>query len=127
MTNAGDYLAHIKALIVLNPQVAHWTIVREEEQGDRGLLRYRLTLKDNSLLEMFEFFIVTAAGVQVTKYRFHWQSADGQLQKRWNNAAHHPEIATYPHHVHDCTEENVLPHESMNAEKVLSTIAAIAN
>ncbi|GET39137.1 toxin-antitoxin system TumE family protein [Microseira wollei] len=96
MTNAGDYLAHIKAQIVLNPQVVNWTIVREEEQGNRGLLRYRLTLKDNSFLEMFEFFIVTAAGVQVTKYRFHWQSADGQLHKRWDNAAHHPEIATYP-------------------------------
>lgn len=127
MTNAGNYLAHIKALIVLNPQVVHWIIVREEEQGDRGLLRYRLTLKDNSLLEMFEFFIVTAAGVQATKYRFHWQSADAQLRKRWDNAAHHLEIATYPHHVHDGTEENVLPNEPMNAEKVLSIIAAIAN
>ncbi len=127
MTNAGNYLAHIKALILLNPQVAHWRIVREEEQGDRGLLRYRLTLKDNSLLEMFEFFLITATGVQVTKYRFHWQNADDQLLKRWDNAAHHPEIATYPHHVHDGSEENVLPHESMNAEKVLSTISAIAN
>jgi Family of unknown function (DUF6516) len=107
--------------------VVRWTIVCEEEQGDRGLFRYRLTLKDNSLLEIFEFFIVTAAGVQVTKYRFHWQSASGQLQKRWDNAAHHPEIATYPHHVHDGTEENVLPHEPMNVEKVLSTIARSTN
>ena len=53
MTNAGDYLNHIKALIVLNPQVVHWTVVREEAQSDRGLLRYRLTLKDSSLLGHF--------------------------------------------------------------------------
>lgn len=123
MTNAGEYLSDIKTLIVLNPQVVHWTVVREEAQSDRGLLRYRLTLKDGSFLEMFEFFQVTAAGVQVTKYRFHWQSADSQLRKRWDNAPHHPEIATHPHHVHDGAEENVLPHEAMNVEKVLSIIA----
>lgn len=123
MTNASDYLAHIKALIVLNPKVVNWTVVREEVQGDRGLLRYRLTLKDGSLLELFEFFAIASAEVQVTKYRFHWQSADGQLRKRWDNAAHHQEIATYPHHVHDGTEDNVLSCEAMNVEKVLSIIA----
>ena len=42
---ATDYLAYIKALIVVNPQVLHLNVVREEAQGDRGLLRYRLTLR----------------------------------------------------------------------------------
>ncbi|MGA9379657.1 MAG: hypothetical protein WBV73_12890 [Phormidium sp.] len=64
MTNASDYLTHIKALIVLNPKVVNWTVVREEVQGDRGLLRYRLTLKDGSLLELFEFFAIASAEVQ---------------------------------------------------------------
>jgi hypothetical protein len=47
--DAADYLAHIKALIVVNPQVVHWTVVREEVQGDLGLFRYRLTLRDSGL------------------------------------------------------------------------------
>jgi hypothetical protein len=34
--DASDYLAQVKALIVANPKVAHWSLVREEEQGDRG-------------------------------------------------------------------------------------------
>jgi hypothetical protein len=38
--DADDYLAYIKARIALNRQVVHWTIVREEAQGDMGLLRY---------------------------------------------------------------------------------------
>lgn len=123
MTDANDYLNHIRALIVLNQQVLHWTIVREEAQGDRGLLRYRLILKDGSLLELFEFFIITSTEVQVTKYRFHWQNANGQLRKRWDNAPHHPEIVTYPYHIHDGAEENVLPYEAMNVEKVFSVIS----
>lgn len=124
MKNAGDYLAHIKALIVLNPQVVHWVVVREEAQGDIGLFRYRLTLRDDGLLEMFERFQVVEERLQVTKYRFHWQDADGQLRKRWDNAAHHPEIPMYPHHVHDGAEANVLPHGPIDAERVLAIIAA---
>ena len=126
MKNAGDYLAHIKALIALNHQVVHWMVVREEAQGDMGLLRYRLTLRDGGLLEMFERFQVIEERLRVTKYSFHWQAVDGQLRKRWDNAAHHPEISTHPHHVHDGAEDNVLPHEPISAEEVLVIIAAQA-
>ncbi len=30
-------------------------------------------------------------------YSFHWQDEEGKLIARWDNAAHHPEIRTYPH------------------------------
>lgn len=86
MRDAADYLAHIKALIALNRQVVHWIVVREEAQGDMGLFRYRLTLRDGGLLEMFERFQIAEARLQVAKYSFHWQGADGQLRKRWDNA-----------------------------------------
>jgi hypothetical protein len=121
--NAADYLGHIKALIALNRQVVHWKVVREEAQGDMGLLRYRLTLRDGGLLEMFERFQVVGGRLQVTKYSFHWQDADGQPRKRWDNAAHHPEVPTRPHHVHDGAEANVLPHGPISAEEVLAIIA----
>lgn len=56
MKDAADYLAYIKALIVVNSQVSRWTVVREEVQGDMGMLRYRLRLRGSGLLEMFERF-----------------------------------------------------------------------
>ena len=124
MKDAADYLAYIKALIVANSQVLRWTVVREETQGDMGLFRYRLTLRDTSLLEMFECFQVLEGRVQVAKYSFHWQDAAGQLLKRWDNAAHHPELSTNPDHVHDGAEDNVRPHEPINAEEVLTLLAA---
>ena len=68
MKDATDYLAHIKALIILNPQVVHWTVVREEAQGDLGLFRYRLTLRDGGLLELFERFQIVEERLQVTRY-----------------------------------------------------------
>jgi len=120
---ATDYLAYIKALIVVNPQVLRLNVVREEAQGDRGLLRYRLTLR-GSLLEIFELFQTVEGEVKVTKYSFHWQDMAGKLLKRWDNAAHHRELSTSPHHVHDGKEENVRPHESVSAEEVLAFVTA---
>ena len=107
--------------------MVHWKVAREEAQGDVGLLRHRLTLRDGGLLEMFERFQVVGGRLQVTKYRFHWQDTDGQLRKRWDNAAHHPEVPTHPHHVHDGAETNVLPHGPISAEEVLTIIAAKAS
>lgn len=125
MKEAADYLAYIKALIVVNPQVLRFNVVREEAQGDRGLLRYRLTLR-GSLLEIFELFQIVEGRVQVTKYSFHWQDKTGKLLKRWDNAAHHPELSTSPHHVHDGAEKNVRVHGPISAEEVLTLIAAAA-
>jgi len=125
--DAADYLAHVKALIALNSQVVHWTVVREEAQDDMGLFRYRLTMRDGGLLEMFERFQTVGERLRVVKYSFHWQGADGQLRRRWDNAAHRPDVSTHPHHVHDGTEVNVLPHEPISTEEVLAIIAAEAD
>lgn len=126
MTDAAAYLVSIKARIVVHPQVVRWIIVREEAQGDMGLWRYRLTLRSGGLLEMFERFQVVGGSVQVTKYSFHWQDAAGQLLKRWDNAAHHPEVPTSPHHVHDGAEANVHSHGTISVEEVLTLIAEAA-
>ena len=124
MKDAVDYLAHIKALIIANPQVVNWAVVREESQGDVGLLRYRLTLRGGGLLEIFERFQVVEENVEVTKYSFHWQDGAGRLVKRWDNAPHHPEISTHPHHVHTGAEDKVEPCGPMSAEEVLTLVAA---
>ena len=119
---AEDYLALIKSLIALCPAVKSFSILREDAQGDKGLWRYRLTLQDDSLLEMFEFFEIQSDMVEVIKYSFHWQSDDGKFIKRWDNAAHHPEIETYPHHLHEGAEDFVLPYQPVKFEEILQII-----
>ena len=47
MKNAAEYLAEVKALIVMNPKIVHWTALREEVQKDAGLIRYKLTAASN--------------------------------------------------------------------------------
>jgi len=79
MMNADDYLAWIKSVITLSPIVVSFTLIREEILGDKGLWHYRLTLYDESLLELFEFFVIESGEANVIKYSFHWQSKEGRL------------------------------------------------
>ncbi|MEB3190810.1 MAG: DUF6516 family protein [Snowella sp.] len=125
MTNADDYLAWIKSVILLCPVVINLTIVREETQSEQGLWRYRLVLKNNSLLEMFEFFSIESEQVNVVKYSYHWQTDDGKLVKRWDNAAHHPEITTYPHHLHDRSEDFVLDYNPLDIQQIIKIVTEL--
>lgn len=75
------------------------------------------------MVEMFERFHIDEGDVVVTKYSYHWQNSEGMLFKRWDNARHHPEVATYPHHLHVGNTE-VRAHATFSAEELLSTITA---
>jgi hypothetical protein len=44
------------------------------------------------------------------------------LIKRWDNARHHPEIDTFPHHLHDGSDENVIPHQEMNGLEIVRMV-----
>jgi hypothetical protein len=37
---------------------------------------------------------------QTRTYSFHWQNNDVTLIRRWDNAPHFKQLASYPHHVH---------------------------
>ena len=123
MKDAAEYLDQVKALIVMNHQVVHWTAAREEAQRDAGLFRYKLILRDGSVIEMFEKFRIMQDAVKVTKYSFHWQDGTGRLRMRWDNAPHHPEVTTHPDHVHAGSETNVMPHDPVTVEEILTIIA----
>jgi Family of unknown function (DUF6516) len=69
---------------------------------------------------------VQAGEIVVTKYRHHWQNQEGALLKRWDNAPHYPQIAGFPHHLHDGAEDNVVGHPPVNALQVLRLVMEVS-
>lgn len=63
-------------------------------QGGR-YFRIKIILKNTT-----ELFAREYLDENERDYSFHWQSADGQLIIRWDNARHHKHIKTYPNHKH---------------------------
>ena len=127
-----EYLKEIDELISSTPEVIEVEIIRRSV-WDTGLekaalYRYRLTMSDGSLLELTERLLEERGTLSIEKYRHHWQGADGHVIKRWDNAPHHPEIDTFPHHLHDGSEINVIEHGEISGldalAKVISTVAS---
>jgi hypothetical protein len=107
-----------------SPKVKRVEQVRREHDatGRIGFMRYRLTLLNDDLLELTERVEVQAEEIVVTKYRHHWQKQEGFLIKQWDNAPHYPQVVSFPHHLHDGSEANVVAHPPVHALQVLRLV-----
>ena len=70
-------------------------------------LKGRLLIIDSSILEIAIFATESRKTVSIEKYRLHYMNSTGQMLFRYDNAPHHPEIDSYPHHKH--TSDRIVP------------------
>lgn len=121
-----DYLRQIDELLSASPAVRDVEIIRRtlrDTEWEKVLhYRYRVLLADGSLLELNERLVEMRGVATTTKYRHHWQDRSGRLRKRWDNAPHHPEIPTFPDHLHDGAEEQVVDHAAVSGLEALQYV-----
>lgn len=60
---------------------------------------YYLKIKSN-IIDGSELHIKIYLSDTEYNYSFHWQKKSEELILRWDNAPHHSNIKTFPHHVH---------------------------
>ncbi len=77
-------------------------------------LKCNATLRDGTELYIREYI----SSLEII-YAYHWQDANGNLITRWDNAPHHPEIKTHPHHKH---EPQTKESKATDLEEVLEEI-----
>lgn len=53
-------------------------------------------------------------------YSYHWQNENNKLILRFDNAPYHPQIQTYPHHIHN--SETITSNKKISAIEILSMI-----
>lgn len=68
-------------------------------------VKLRLFIRDGSYLDVW-------VSPSQERYSYHWEqrAVRGMIHRR-DNAPDHPEIATFPKHFHDGSEENIQPSE----------------
>jgi hypothetical protein len=93
-------------------------VIEMIEEGSVQLLRARAEMIDGSILHVREAIFSHAS-----KYSYHWQNSSGELLLRWDNAPHHPQLVTHPHHKHE--GERVVPSARVTVEDVLAELAAV--
>ena len=60
----------------------------------------------------------------LAEYRFHWQNKEGILITRSDNAKHHPELATFPNHVHVGDDKPVKESAAIDLRGVLEVLGS---
>ena len=118
-----DYLDTIKERLVTDELVSSFHVIRERATTTDGHLRVRSTLSDGSMLEFSEYIQLTPDDeVDVVTYSYHWADAGDNLIRRWDNTPHFPDLAGFPHHIHDGPTDTVRPGEPLNIFIVLDEI-----
>lgn len=98
------YLTHIQTLLYSRQEITIVSLrIHEVTPHQSGLIESRLSFWDNSRLEIAEFLITKGTVLVKTNYAYHYQDVDHTLIFRYDNAPHHPEITSHPHHKHTPT------------------------
>lgn len=95
-----EYLEECIVLLTTSTIVNSFQVTKRRETETDGYLRARSVLLDGDLFEISLYCQLVEDEVKIAGYRFHRQRKDGILVKRWDDAKHHPEIPSFPHHVH---------------------------
>ena len=99
--------------------VSEYEVFDFRRYGTARALVAGITFLDGSMLHIRDYLFADGQ----RKYSFHWQTRTGQLICRWDSSPHHPQVTTFPHHLHTA-EGMVLPSQVFSLDKVLETIAA---
>jgi len=83
-----------------------------------GLLRCRVFFWDNSFLDIYEV-VSTELGYPIRIHYAYTYLRRQQRVFRYDNAPHHPEIATHPHHKHIGPADRVAPADQPSLSQVL--------
>jgi uncharacterized protein DUF6516 len=96
-----QYLSHIQNILYSRREITLELLRAREVVPDReGIVEGRLRFWDGSLLEFTETLIERGVVLIKTDYAYHFQDTQNQLIFRYDNAPHHPEVSTHPHHKH---------------------------
>ena len=117
--NAQDYHHQLVAQIASIPAIASSNIAFREIDENECYVKAVLTFATGHELHLAEYVVIQGEQVQRTKYRYQLLTAEKKPLSRWDNAVHHREIPTFPHHWHDASDQ-------AHPSRAMSPVDAIA-
>jgi len=120
-----DYFTEIQKLLQKSALIENINVEYDVKSKNIGIVQGTLEIIDGSILQFME--LINAKGDKITrpKYRFHLMDTNDEVIFRYDNAPHHPEIATHPHHKHVKGENVPKQSKEVGLKDVLSEIERV--
>lgn len=90
----------IESAIQASIAVASYSLNVVQLSPATGYIEGEIVFAEGVRLVFFEFWRRSTKDVEQEKYRYHLMDIANQLVFRYDNAPHHPNIATFPDHKH---------------------------
>ncbi len=122
--NAQAYHRRVIEIIAACPLVISLDIAFREIDENECYIKGVLHLTGGHTLHLAEYVVTEPEPPTRLKYRYQLQGADQLRVVRWDNAPHHQDMETFPHHWHDA-DNMAHPSPAMDLESVLAQALAI--
>ncbi len=118
-----DYFVAIERSLRQNSQVSRIAepITCLTSDDYNGLIRCRVFFWDDSYLDLHEV-VSTELGYPVRVNYAYTYIRESRRVFRYDNAPHHPEIVTHPHHKHIGPAERLAPADQPSLSQILAEI-----
>ena len=118
----SDYTGYIKTILEeFSDIIAGETVEVFEAVPSEGFIRGTIMFIDGSTLSFLEYVKIKGNKPVKIKYRYNYTDENSRLIFRYDNAPHHREIKTYPHHKH-IPNNKVEPTTEPNLKTILEEI-----
>ena len=91
-------------------------IILDLQSGD-NFVYYKMQI---SFINKSSLYVNEYNSVEERKYSYHWQDHEDNLLIRWDNAPHHEDISTHPHHKHE--NKIIYASEEISLDDILTFI-----
>jgi hypothetical protein len=120
-----EYFQRLQRVVQHCPVVSSKTMTLKARTEYRGIIKGTLCFINQTVLHFTEVVDVKTR-VDKVKYRYHYQELSAHnCIFRYDNAKHHPQLTTFPHHKHIGSEtepDNVTESPEISLENVLREI-----
>ncbi|MEA1965499.1 MAG: DUF6516 family protein [Candidatus Aerophobetes bacterium] len=117
-----DYFTEIQNLLQKSALIENVNIEYDVKSKNIGIVQGTLEIIDGSTLQFMELINTKGGKITRPRYRFHLMDTNDKVIFRYDNAPHHPEFPTHPHHKHVKGENVPKQSKEVGLKDVLSEI-----
>jgi hypothetical protein len=117
----ASYFQDIEHLLQTFPTIQTYTLNQKIHSRSQGYISGTIIFKNSTRLDFMEVKHIEIA--TKLKYRYHYMDANQTMIFRYDNAPHHNEVSTHPHHKH--TPTGVQESQEPTLDDILFEIAQI--
>jgi len=105
------YFNQIEQILKTFADISSYQITKKKYNNEQGFITCTITFSNGFQLEITE--VVDTSIPNKLKYRYHFMDDADKIIFRYDNAPHHKELTTFPHHKHTGTTVLESPERSL--------------